>query len=157
MQMLYDVATVIHEDHERVNELFGQLKQGRGRQQEIVDTIITLLSQHATAEEQVVYPRLEEAQTTNKLRDIALDEHQTMKNILARLEEVGAASSEAARLMGQLQFEVTRHVFEEEAQILPMLRSVIGEQEMQDLVEEFVAARDGAPTRARDSVSGRTR
>jgi len=157
MQMLYDVATVIHEDHERVNELFGQLKQGRGRQQEIVDTIITLLSQHATAEEQVVYPRLEEAQTTNKLRDIALDEHQTMKNILARLEEVGAASSEAARLMGQLQFEVTRHVFEEEAQILPMLRSVIGEQEMQDLVEEFVAARDGAPTRAHDSVSGRTR
>lgn len=143
-----DVAALIEADHRAVEALFDQLDAETGDRKEIVAQIVKALSQHAVAEEQVVYPALREAEGGDLLADHAIDEHQVVKEALNRLDGGDPDDEGFQSSLTTVMEEVRLHANREEAELLPQLREAVGEERMVELGRAYVDARDSAPTRA---------
>jgi acetyl esterase len=135
---MQDVAQLIAEDHRNVEQLFAQLESGEGDRRRLVDQVIGELSAHAEAEEQVVYPAIRDTVAGGgRMADQAIAEHKTMKQALAKLEQGQPGDLEFENALTALMDAVRSHVPEEENELLPALRTTIGEDKMQELGKIF--------------------
>lgn len=141
-----DVATAIETDHRQVETLFGAIESGAGDRKDLVGQVVRLLSVHALAEEQLVYPALREANGGEALADHAIDEHQEMKELLVRLDRGDPGDEDFESALAALMAAVRSHVPDEEGVLLPRLREVAGDDRMRELGEAFEKAKDKAPT-----------
>ncbi len=134
----HDLAEIISSDHRAVEELFGQLESGAGDRSRLVDKVIDELGAHTAAEEQVVYPAIRDMVPEGRgMAERALAEHKGMRQAISKLErgEPEDAGFEAA--LKDLIAEVRTHVPEEENELLPALRVMIGEDKMAELGNIF--------------------
>src|ERR1051325_10159812 len=98
-----DLIQVLTKDHKRVKQLFEEfegLSGGRAAQQKaaLVDRIRQALTVHATVEEEVVYPAVQERRSLRDLVCEAAEEHHVAKLLLAELEELQPDRSEERRV-----------------------------------------------------------
>ena len=134
-----DLADVIREDHEIVADLLQRLTEpgdqaGRAEQADLCRRLVTTLSVHAAAEEQVVYPLLaEKVEGGDDLAAEARQEHQAIKELLAVIDRGRPEDPEVAAALRTVRQHVTEHVREEEDDLLPRLREAVGTPEMQRL------------------------
>jgi acetyl esterase len=135
---MQDVAQIIADDHRNVEQLFAQLESGEGDRRRLVDQVSGKLSAHAAAEEQVVYPAIRDMVAGGgAMADQAIAEHKTMKQALAKLEQGQPGDLEFENTLTALMDAVRSHVPEEENELLPALRTTIGEDKMQELGKIF--------------------
>ena len=127
MEQGTDVATIIQQDHARIEALFDQLDSGTGDRAEATKEVVRLLSQHATAEEQVLYPALRKAEGGDALVEHAIEEHQVVKDALVRVDRMDPGDEGFASSLTTVMEEVRLHVAEEERQLLPLLRETVGD------------------------------
>jgi hemerythrin superfamily protein len=133
-----DIAQIIANDHREVEELFAQLENNEGDRRRLVDRVVSELSAHATAEEQVVYPAIRDmVPSGGRMADEAIAEHNTMKQQISKLEQGQPGDLEFENALTSLIDAVRIHVPEEENELLPALRSVIGEDKMDELGKIF--------------------
>jgi hemerythrin superfamily protein len=145
--MARDVADLIRADHRRVEELFGELESGTGDRRSIVKQIIDELTAHAAAEEQIVYPAIRDmVPGGGKMADEALSEHEAMKTAMATLQDADPNDRGYEQNLRNLIREVREHVPEEEMQLLPALKQVIGEDKMEELCGLFDQVKGTIPT-----------
>ena len=144
-----DAITRLVDDHREVEQMFQQYETAVGGQKkDLVERITTELSKHAAVEEQYLYPLTEEAVAGGAdLASESLDEHQTMKNLLAELEDMDAATSAYDTKVHALMDEVRHHVEEEEGELFPKLRAAVGPDRLAELGEKMEKAKAMAPTR----------
>jgi hemerythrin superfamily protein len=142
-----DVAALVAADHREVEALFDQLDAGTGDRGAIAQEVVRLLSRHAVAEEQVLYPALRAAEGGDQLADHAIQEHQVVKDALSRVQRGDPDDEGFGSSLTTVMEEVRLHANQEEAELLPLLREVVGEERMAELGRDYVAARDKAPTR----------
>ncbi|HZS15115.1 MAG TPA: hemerythrin domain-containing protein [Candidatus Dormibacteraeota bacterium] len=176
-----NAVDLLTKDHRAVEDLFAQFDasepEGRG---DILAQIIRELSVHAAIEEAHLYPLIEkEVPGGRSLVREAIDEHQTVKEVLGRLDsKVDKAHTKAvAEMVGRLQRDVEHHVTEEEGEVFPKLEESVTKTRLEDVGRELRKAKETAPTRphpnqppateltgkanaildkARDKASGRT-
>jgi hemerythrin superfamily protein len=149
-----DVIALIKADHAVVNQLFtryGDLGPGalKSRRQ-VAERVIKELSVHAAVEEQILYPTVRTAiPNGERLVDEALDEHQSMKDVLIEIDNCAPESEAFDALMTRLRDEVGHHVKEEEATdgILGKLRKHTSAAELREMATLMRAAKKFAPTR----------
>lgn len=144
-----DVLDELERDHREVDSLFAlaSLTEGDLRAR-AVDEIVRALSVHAVVEEEVVYPAIEATLAGgDALATRARDEHQEMKELLARIDKVDADERESTDLLRRLQTVVQAHVAVEEAELWPAYRAVVDPSVLADLTSAATGARDRAPTR----------
>lgn len=145
---MQDVAQIIANDHRRVEDLFAQLKGGEGDRRRLTDQVIDELTAHTAAEEQVVYPAVRDmVPGGGRMADEAIAEHKIMKQQLAKLEHGKPGEREFENTLTALIDAVRDHVPEEENDLLPTLRSVIGADKMQELAKIFEDVKGTIPTR----------
>jgi hemerythrin superfamily protein len=133
-----DLAELIAADHRKVEELFGQLEREDGDRRRLVDQVIDELTAHAAAEEQVVYPAIRDMVSGGgQMADHALSEHKSMKQAMTALEQGQPGDSQFETALRNLMSEVRDHVPEEENELLPALRMVIGADKMIELGDVF--------------------
>jgi acetyl esterase len=145
---MQDVAQIIAQDHRTVEQLFSQRESGEGNRRRLVDQAIGELTAHAEAEEQIVYPAIRDMVPGGAaMAKHAIDEHKEMKQQIAKLEQGEPGDLEFENALTALIDSVRDHVPEEENEVLPALRQVIGQDKMEELGRIFEEVKGTVATR----------
>ncbi|MFI7447948.1 hemerythrin domain-containing protein [Nonomuraea sp. NPDC049714] len=132
--MATDVITLITRDHRKVEELFARLKSGKGDQSATVAELHALLTAHARAEEDRVYPGIDAHH--------GLEEHKEAEVLLDTLVRARPGTREFRETLEKLADSVSHHVEEEESELLPELARQSGAKRLEELGEAFAQRRD---------------
>ncbi|PZS17470.1 MAG: hypothetical protein DLM54_09535, partial [Acidimicrobiales bacterium] len=147
-----DAITLLKTDHRSVEKHFKAFEKTGERanvsKAKTVDQIISELSVHAAIEEQVFYPaaRNEVGDTTGMVLE-SLEEHHIVKWLLSELEDMEPTDERYDAKVTVLMELVRHHVKEEEEDLFPQLRAVIGRKRMGEIGAEMEEAKKVAPTR----------
>jgi hemerythrin superfamily protein len=146
-----DLVDVIIKDHRQFEAVFTELEgpdwRADGRK-DLVDHVIAELVRHEVAEEQFVYPvARERLRKGDEIADHEIEEHAEAEAVLKRLEGLEPEHPQFEALVNKMIEDVRHHMDEEERDLLPRLREVCDEEELQDLGYKVLAAKEYAPTR----------
>lgn len=120
---LLDAIALLKADHRNVEMLFEELEKTRKdeRKVKLAQEICTELSVHALAEEKVFYPALYNAfdKKDTKLLDEAEVEHETLKELIAKVNGCSPEDKLFDAYLTVLKEYVAHHVKEEEGEMMP--------------------------------------
>jgi general stress protein YciG/hemerythrin-like domain-containing protein len=124
---------LLRADHRKVEELFSQYETQEGQMQSrdaVISQICQELEVHARLEEEIFYPAVRAAETGEgeELVAEAIQEHQTIKDLVAQLEGMSADNGVGDSTVRQLKECVSHHVQEEESEMLPQAEQLLGDQ-----------------------------
>ena len=137
---------VLKNDHQRVRDLFFRFGEATSIQQKerLSNQIFNELTIHTLVEEALFYPLIEE--TEPDMIDEAMDEHDTVDDLIEELKEMRLDVPEFEIKIADLRAAVAHHVEEEEREMFPLAQREhasrlegIGEQ-MQDMKGRAQAA-----------------
>lgn len=119
-----DAVEILKADHRKVDGLFMQFEKANNnsQKQELVNQIIKELTVHATIEEDLVYPILEDMDKTEDGAKEAYEEHHLLKMALAELADIPMTSGSIKAKVCVIKELVQHHVKEEESELLPQLK-----------------------------------
>lgn len=150
-----DAITLLKEDHEKVRKLFKEF-EGLGdnaytTKREVVDSIIEELTVHAFIEEELFYPatrKLEAEGNETEPEELvkeAEEEHAQVKTLLAELQTLPAEDEYFDAKVTVVMDNVRHHAEEEEEEMFPKVRDKMGRNELQELGQKMLEAKDRAP------------
>ena len=124
-----DAIELLKDDHQAVTELFEEYESCKdesksGEKVKIARQICRALTVHATIEEEIFYPAARRAvsEADDQLDEAAV-EHQSLKDIIARLEAAPPSDPLYDAGVKVLSEYVKHHVKEEEGELFPKVRS----------------------------------
>jgi hemerythrin-like domain-containing protein len=139
-----DAIALLKEDHKKVKGLLGDLEKssmrGGPRAQKLVAQIDKELEIHTTIEEEIFYPAFRDAVTSKDDRKMyyeAKEEHHVVKLVMPEVKEGGMAIEEFAAKCKVLKELVEHHADEEEKEMFPEARKVLGRAELRELGERM--------------------
>ncbi|MGI8847860.1 MAG: hemerythrin domain-containing protein [Candidatus Dormibacteria bacterium] len=147
-----DAVDLLLADHRAVEKLFGEFVRADAEtRQEVSEQIVRELSVHAAIEEETVfYPAVRaDVPEGDPLVEHSLDEHQEIKDALARVDDRMAKShtKEFADKVTRLQEVVDHHVQEEESEVFPAVREALTKTRLNELGTAMNRKKESAPTR----------
>ncbi|GAA2304832.1 hypothetical protein GCM10010149_63160 [Nonomuraea roseoviolacea subsp. roseoviolacea] len=132
--MATDVITLITRDHRKVEALFERLKKKEGDPRATVAELHALLTAHARAEEDRVYPGIDAHHE--------VEEHKEAEVLLDALVRAEPGTAEFQQTLVKLEESVSHHVEEEESELLPKLAGKADAKELERLGAAFQKRRD---------------
>jgi hemerythrin superfamily protein len=124
---------LLEQQHKEVKELFQKIEKADPDEKErLFDRLADALAVHAAIEEQHFYPATKDARTEELLRE-AVEEHLSVKRIIADLLEMEPDDVHFDAKITVLQEQVEHHVQEEETELFPKVRKVRSKDELEDL------------------------
>ncbi|QRP49672.1 hemerythrin domain-containing protein [Amycolatopsis sp. FDAARGOS 1241] len=146
-----DLISVIVDDHRAVEGVFTELESGTGdaqRRKDLVDHVIAELVRHSVAEEQHMYPAARKhLEGGDELADHEIEEHSEAEKVMKQLERLDPGDDGFESLLANLMTDIRHHIEDEEQDLLPKLRAACPPEELRDLGEKVLAAKEKAPTR----------
>ena len=142
---------VVESQHREVEALFSEYESlgadSAERKREIRQQIVENLSRHAAMEEQALYPTIVEVLPgfADKIEE-ELDEHQSVKEALATLQNLEPDDAEFDATLTKVIADVRGHVEEEERDLLPKLRGALDEEALTSLGDALQGLWQMAPT-----------
>ncbi len=131
-------AYVLRQQHDQARRLFQELAEAQGEaRRPTFQKLADALAAHATVEERLVYPELARNGETADLARDAAEEHLVQKRLLADMLESTLPDEVFDAKCRLLEDEVTRHVEEEEAILLPSAQRQLGRARMGELGAEI--------------------
>lgn len=151
-----DLVSVVVADHRAVESVFKELESHSGspeHRRNLADHVIAELVRHSVAEEEHMYPAVRKSlENGGTIADHEIEEHSEAERLMKDLEGVDPTDARFDELLGKLMKAIRHHVQEEESDLLPKLQSVCSEQELRDLGEKVLKAKEKAPTRPHPSA-----
>jgi hemerythrin superfamily protein len=127
---------LLEQQHREVEELFDDFESaGEGAKktkERLCREISNQLAIHAEIEEKLFYPESKQEDTEEILRE-SVEEHLSMKRILADLIESGSEDEQFDAKVKVLKEQVEHHVEEEEKDLFPKVRKSLSKEELDDL------------------------
>src|SRR5207248_4989524 len=123
MNQPHDAIAMLRADHQRVRDLFQEYEAATDPQvkRDIAEAAFVELETHAQLEEQIFYPTVnEETEEGPELVKESLHEHETVKQLIAALRQMGPQSAEFDAKFHELMQNVEHHVEEEENEMFPL-------------------------------------
>ena len=143
-----DAITLLKADHQKVRALLGELAESSERattkREELLAEIERELKIHTTIEEQIFYPAFRDAAEKaddRKLYFEAVEEHHVVDTVLPELKGTEVGSEPFAAKAKVLQDLVEHHAGEEEREMFPRARKLLGRAELVRLGEELAQAK----------------
>jgi len=124
-----DAVEMLKNDHKDVDALFDQYESKKEESRsaekvEIARAICRALTVHAAIEEEIFYPTVRKhGEEMKKLVDEAAVEHQSLKDIIGRLESASSSDPLYDAGVKVLSEYVKHHVKEEESELFPKVRT----------------------------------
>lgn len=134
-----DALQLLKQDHREVEELFSEFesaKDGRTRSS-VARRIAQALTVHAQIEEELFYPAVRQELQEHSLINEAKVEHESVKRLIADLEDMKPSDELYKAKMTVLREYVKHHVKEEERELFPMVKK--SELDLMGLGEELMA------------------
>jgi hemerythrin superfamily protein len=148
--MAMDPIQMLLDDHQKVRTLYQQYQQAGDNQQkfQVARQILTELEAHSKVEEQAFYPAVEQKGTAQLKQVVhhSEEEHQKVDQMVMELKGMGSFSQELHTKLTQLMNDVEHHVQEEETQMLPQARQILGadtqqlSQQMQQIKQQTLSS-----------------
>jgi hemerythrin superfamily protein len=116
-----NATQMIRQDHRRVEGLFKKFEQTQGAQakRRLAENAMAELEVHAALEEEIFYPAVKNEVDNGSMVQEAIEEHQTVKQLISGLKGMEEADDEFESQFSQLMENVQHHVEEEESEMLP--------------------------------------
>jgi hemerythrin superfamily protein len=161
-----DALTLLRDDHRAMADLFTQIDaipsslpaddEAMQRRRTLFEQVSMSLTRHAMAEEELLYPMVRrELPDGDALADQALDEHQVVKETLARLEKMSPDNLDFDVELRSLTVNVREHVTEEEGTLFERLAQHVDAQTLDELGRQLENAERAAPTRPHPNAPNR--
>lgn len=154
-----DAVALLIEDHNKVKQLFREFEKCDDQElkHDLAQQICMNLTIHATIEEEIFYPAARAETGDEDQVDEALEEHATMKELIANIRGMSADDDELDSVVQQLREAVEHHVTEEEQEMFPQVRESEAEleelcEQMQDRKEELEHDFGAAPVRGNNTA-----
>lgn len=134
-------TAMLREEHARVTARFEDFEaetDAMARRQ-IVEEIARELELHVRIEEQIFYPavRASRAEEGRELVEEAQEEHETVKQAIAELDEMEPTDPSYETRVLDLKETVEHHVHEEEGEMFPLAEERISASRLQDLAAQM--------------------
>jgi hemerythrin superfamily protein len=155
-----EATALLQRDHQEVEQLFKQFEKLTGRaqksKQKIVMKIIRELAVHSAIEEMLFYPavRTEALKADSRVGEKAaetvlesLEEHHVVKWTLSELQKMTPEDERYDAKVKVLMESVRHHVEEEQDELFPKVRRLLGQKVLQELGARMEKAKKLAPTR----------
>jgi hemerythrin superfamily protein len=163
-----NAVDLLKKDHAAVRELLGQLAETKPRAAQKRARLFAKIDQelktHKSIEEEIFYPAYHEAARTQadaKLFFEAAEEHGLVDIVLGALEAADPASEEYGAKCKVLKDLVEHHAEEEEKEMFPRAKKLLGKKHLEELGAEMQARKDelltGYLTTERKVRNGRVR
>lgn len=144
--MSESILNTLREEHRQSEHLMELIERCEdvAQKKELYLQLKAELILHMKGEEQTLYAHLmddvgdEEAE---ELAQHADEEHQEVKNLLARLDNTGIESPEWKMLFQLLKENVQKHVEEEESSLFTEAKEDFSKEELEDFGDEFEEAK----------------
>jgi iron-sulfur cluster repair protein YtfE (RIC family) len=123
--------TLLKADHKKVAGILEKIDETTERavktREELFTQLKTELDIHTRIEETIFYPALKDADETRDITLEAFEEHKVVKTLLGELESLGKDKEEWTAKFTVLKENIEHHVEEEEDEMFPKARKVLGE------------------------------
>ena len=144
-----DAIALLKEDHQRVRALLRDLEtttdRATGKRQKLLADIEQELKVHTEIEEKIFYPAFREAARKDddaKLYFEAVEEHHVVDLVLPEIKQTAADTDEFAAKAKVLKDLVEHHAEEEESEMFPRARTILGREELVRLGRELADAKE---------------
>lgn len=147
-----DAITLLKNDHREAKRLFREFRatseRAHATRRRILDRIITELTTHAGIEETIFYPQIRNAipESGDEILE-SLEEHHVVKLLLRELEGMDPRDERFTPKVTVLMENVEHHIGEEEEELFPQVRGILGRRELQTMGVEMESARAVVPKR----------
>ncbi|HEY0615904.1 MAG TPA: hemerythrin domain-containing protein [Candidatus Elarobacter sp.] len=141
-----DAIALLKADHKKVKELFAQVEETSERAKlqlkRLGEEICQELTVHAEIEEQIFYPTVKErTQRGHKEEhDLVLEsyeEHAAAKKVIEDIQATDAGDESYKPKITTLSELIDHHVKEEERELFPAVKELLGEEELVDLGQQM--------------------
>lgn len=140
-----DAIALLKQDHEKVRGLLGQLENASGaRRAKLLTQVEQELKVHTQVEEEIFYPAFRDAsrkKDDKKLFFEAVEEHHVVDLVLPDMSD-GETPEELKAKAKVLKELVEHHAGEEEKEMFPRARKVLGKDELRELGERIEARKE---------------
>ncbi|MEM7730533.1 MAG: hemerythrin domain-containing protein [Pseudomonadota bacterium] len=130
----------LEQDHDKQRRLIDEIKDsgpGSDTRSRLWSTLKVELEAHASAEEQAFYSKLiAEPEGTDDTRH-AIEEHQQMHEMIAKLDAMDQSADVWDKLFGKLAHKVVHHVDEEEEEFFPDARETLSDSQEEEALKTF--------------------
>jgi hemerythrin-like domain-containing protein len=134
-----DAIALLREQHRDVEKLFRLLESAEpASRATLFEELADAVALHSTIEERIFYPGTKSARTEELLEE-AVQEHLSVKRLLADMLEAGPDGEHFDAQLKVLKEQIDHHVEEEENQLFPAVRAAIGAGALQDLGTQMEA------------------
>lgn len=141
-----NVLDVLHDDHAVAERLFSEILRtssaDKGRREELFHTLKEALIKHSHAEEKVFYPELRDKKPSHDMIEHGLDEHHQVEKLLSQMDKIPADSDDWLDTLESIHAKVKDHVEEEENDIFPKARQLLGDGELNKLTDRFMRTKE---------------
>ncbi|MGW4134254.1 hemerythrin domain-containing protein [Amycolatopsis japonica] len=155
----HDLVTVITEDHRAFERIFKELESGKGgdrHRKDLADHLIAELVRHSIAEEQHMYPAARKhLPDGDEVADHEIEEHAQAERVMNDLIGLEPTDKRFDELAGKLIEDVRHHIEEEEGDLLPKLQAACSPEDLRELGEKVLRAKEIAPTRPHPAAPDR--
>lgn len=141
-----DAFELLKTDHKKVSGIFEKLEPTTERAIKTREELFTQLKQeldvHAEIEETIFYPAIKDADETHEITLEAYEEHAVIKRLLKELAAEPKDTEEWAAKLTVLKENVEHHVEEEEDEMFPKAKKVLGDERSEQLGTEMQQAKE---------------
>jgi hemerythrin superfamily protein len=153
-----DAIELLESQHREMKSLFKKCEKASGEsKRQLFERIADDLAVHAAIEEKHFYPATMSVRTEDLLAE-AVEEHLSMKRIIADMLELDPAEAPFDARLAVLKEQVEHHIEEEEGDLFPKVKKMLSADEMEDLgfmMEEFAEDLESGGS-VRDAVPAET-
>jgi iron-sulfur cluster repair protein YtfE (RIC family) len=140
-----NVFTLLKTDHKKVagilEKIDGTTERGVKTREDLFTQLKTELDVHTHIEETIFYPELEQADETHDITLEAFEEHRLVKQLLTELEEMDKGDEQWTARFTVLKENIEHHVEEEETDMFPKAKKVLGNKRAEELGTRMEAAK----------------
>ena len=137
--------TLLKADHEKVAGILEKIDETTERatkgREDLFAQLKNELDVHARIEEEILYPALEEYEETRDISLEAYEEHAVVKRLLEELASAPKDDEQWTAKFTVLKENVEHHVEEEEGEMFQKARTVLSEEEIEELGKRLQAAK----------------
>lgn len=130
-----DGIETLEKDHDRIRSLFCELEGTADPEklQDSFDKLGNILTIHAEAEEQVLYPEARNCEGTGELINKGYQEHDKGDQMVLAIKSISPNESEFKEKLKELQEFMLSHLDEEENELFPRVRQSMNDKKLEQL------------------------
>jgi hypothetical protein len=144
-----DALKLLKEDHKKVKTLFGEVEElgdrANAQRKKLFQKIDEELTVHSKIEETIFYPEFRRRAENGEEKDEVLEayeEHTIVKTLIGELEDLDPKDETYKPKLSVLKELVEHHVKEEEGPMFRMARELFGKEELDELGERLMSAKE---------------